>query len=132
MINLTESQEKAVEVLTESFDRLTENMKEPIKKFTESINDRLVFYIEDYLSENIKYIIRESINDNLLALLSGDMQSLKRMAVISEYNWTAIDDVRMKIWQECAPDIEKSLIKKLESDIERLKDRIKYYDKEGY
>lgn len=104
------------------------------KKFTslmEEFTDTALQRFQDNIECNERYNydrwIRDTCNSIVEGLLAGDTKWLKQQRIISEYTWEKLDAVRIAILKANGPEIENSVIKSQQEEIERLKKDVKFY-----
>ena len=120
--------------IDDMFDCIEGAKNELAKKFTslmEEFTDTALQRFQDNIECNERYNydrwIRDTCNSIVEGLLSGDTKWLREQRIISEYSWEKLQDVRMAILKASGVEIEASVIKSQQEEIERLKKDVKFY-----
>lgn len=131
MTQLNESIKKEINDMCLSLDKskdlLNKKFKSIMEEFVNTSIDNFFYYLETDLEYGVDQWIRQTCDDIIVGLLSGDTKWLKHQNIISEYDWPKIDSVRQAIWKSAGGEIANSTIAALNKRVEQLEKDIKFY-----
>ncbi len=107
-----------------------DKFKDLFEEFVRESYENFYSIIEGDTRYNFDRWIRETCDDIIMGLLSGDTQWLKQKAIISEYSWDKIQKIRLAIWEAAGGEIANSTIHALQKEVEELKKDNKQYREE--
>lgn len=117
--------------LEKSKTEIEKQFKSLLEDFTQEAWNNFDYYIESDARYNFDRWIRQTCNEIIEGLLSGDTRWLKQQAIISEYSWEKIQKIRLAIWNAAHEGITESMIHVHEKEVIELKNRIKRLEDEN-
>jgi len=129
--SLTTETKAIAETISNSIEDIKIEMSKHLEKITDDVYEGLVQKFQDNFAydnehnylESIAYEVRQIMRD----LLSGDLNQIKQLNIISEYTFDKLHLIRLKIWETCAKDIENCIISEQKKQIEELRNKVKMY-----
>lgn len=113
--------------IIESKNELAKHME----KFCNEVYDTLHNKIESHLAydnaENFKLTIAYEVRNIMKNLLVGDLSQIKDLSILSEYTFDRLHEIRIKMWETCGEEIEKSIITEMHKQIIELKRQVENY-----
>lgn len=111
-----------------------EDAKEEIKKkyisiledFNHEAFERFDYHIESGMQYGYERWIRQTCDEIVEGLLSGDTRWLKHQNIISEYSWDKLKMIRLAILKSSGGEIENCTIKSQQEEIEKLKKDLEF------
>jgi hypothetical protein len=105
--------------------------KKFIDKFIDDLKENFQDYVDSYLKydslENYKHRLAYEVHQVMTKLLLGDIEILEALRIPTEFTFDSLHEIRLKIWEICATDIENSIINAQLKEIEQLEKDIKFY-----
>lgn len=131
MTELNENIKNELNDLFSSMEKSSSDIEKKFKSLLEDFIQQSWNNFDEYLQNDARYgyerWIRQTCNEIIEGLLSGETKWLKNQNIISEYNWEKIQKIRLKIWETAGGEIANSTIKALQDEVERLKKDVKHY-----
>jgi len=129
--SMTTETKAIAETIANAIERTKTEMSKELKKITDHIYEELVEKFNENFAydnehnylESIAYEVRQIMRD----LLVGDLNQIKQLNIISEYNFDKLHLIRLKIWETCSKDIENCIISEQKKNIEELKNQVQMY-----
>lgn len=130
--SMTTETKAIAETIENSIEDTKTEMAKSLKKITDDIYDGLVEKFQEHFSydnehnylESIAHEVRQIMRD----LLSGDLNQIKQLNIISEYTFDKLHLIRLKIWETCSKEIEDCIISEQKKKIEELRKEIKFHN----
>jgi len=106
--------------------KVTKNIFDSLHdSFQNSINDWVKLNTEDTINYHICYEVEKIIRE----LLLGNLDTINKLRINTEYTFNDLHKIRLKIAEVCGDDLKNILIKTQEKEIKELKEEINHLRK---
>lgn len=137
---MTDLNETVTKEINDMFDSLI-SAKEPLRKqfdkifdeYLDSVFNKFSSHLEDEAPYHFKSWVTRTCDEIIERLLAGDIEWVKDKAIISgHYDWGRIRDVRLAILKAANGEIENTVIRDLQFEVERLKEDVRLANRREY
>lgn len=129
MVELNEEIVFQIDDLFSSMEKSKSGIEKKFKCLLQEFVEESWNNFDDYLTTDARYRyehwIRQTCDEIIESLLSGETRWLKDQHIISEYTWEKLQKVRLKIWETAGGEIANCTINALQKEIEYLKEQNK-------
>lgn len=128
---LKEPTDKTLETIESTVLKSFEHLTPQVDKFIDNVRDKLWSDFENFLitdnMENIRLAISRECQTIIEAFLCGDIETLKKTMILSDYTHSRLHEVRMAIFKACGDELQKTIMEELEDKVSRLKKDVEFY-----
>jgi hypothetical protein len=123
-----EAKDKAIAL--EEFLQETFTKSEFIKDFFDDLYYKFNTQVDEFLASDSEYNYRlriaNEVDSIIERLLAGEENIIKSLRLDREYYIDILDKIRLKIFEQCGNEIQKTIIAELQKEIEELTIELKY------
>ena len=122
--SLTEETQKFASLLAEAGDKARAEISEDLQKASNTIYENMMESLEswfsDHISENFKLQVAHEVRYLMRNLLSGNLEVIKDICLLSDYTFDNLHEIRLAIWRAAGQDVEGSIIRQQQKQIDEL------------
>jgi hypothetical protein len=126
---LTEETQKLANMIEEAAHYAKDKIStEVLKNLSDKLYDNMHEVFNEWFSYNLRdnFMLRVAyeVNHILRELLNGNLEVIKNINLISDYTFDNLHEIRLGIWKAAGQDIEGSIVREQQKQIDELKKRV--------